>query len=88
MSTYLKHCCRESNASPLNSDAIRSGLSSMIFLSLTCFSELCHEGTRCNICLHSVDFPFSLQLEHASSTLNVLKIGSCVRLSFILMSLE
>jgi hypothetical protein len=78
----LKHCCKASNANPLSSEAMRSGLSCMTVLSLMCLSELCQLGTRCSMCLHSVAFPSSLHLEHASSTLKVLNMGSWKKWSF------
>lgn len=74
---HLKHCWRASKARPLSSEAMRSGLSCMTVLSRTCLSELCQLGTRWSMCLHSVALPSSLHLEQASSTLKVLKMGSC-----------
>lgn len=49
----------------------------LTFFRRMCFSELCHAGTRCSMCLHSVALPSSLHFWHASSTQNVLKMGSC-----------
>lgn len=72
-----KHCCSESKARPLSSEAIRSGRSSMTFLRRMCLSELCQAGTKWSMCLQSVALPSSLHLVQASSTLNVLKMGSC-----------
>jgi hypothetical protein len=49
----------------------------MTFFKRMCLSELCQAGTRWSMCLQSVALPSSLHLLHASSTLKVLKMGSC-----------
>lgn len=49
----------------------------MMVFRRTCLSELCQLGARCSMCLHSVALPSSLHFAQASSTLKVLKMGSC-----------
>ncbi len=87
MSVDRKHCWSASNARPDSSDWMRSGLSDIIVLSLSCLALLCHRGTRCSKCLHSAAFPSSLQCWHDNSTEMDRKIGAPVIASRILKSL-
>ena len=80
-SGLLKTCCRESNASPLNSLSMRSGRSCMTVLSFKCRSPLCHRGTRWSMWGHSAPFPSSRQAAQARVTESVVKSGRFVVLS-------
>ena len=86
MSLLRKTCCRLSKARPASSDWMRSGRSCIMILSLRCRSSLCHIGTRCSMCTHSICLPSALQRSQHSSMQRIAKRGRSVAGSIIWIS--